>query len=62
MLKLLRFLLTGNAHDHKWDIHSVYACDIYENEKGRGLPAYTVRVYVLVCKKCGAVKFRKIKY
>ena len=62
MLKLLCLLLVGCMHTHEWAIHYEEKVDVYDTDNKPSLPSYSIRIYVLVCKKCGKTKFRKFKY
>jgi hypothetical protein len=61
MLKLLRFLITGDMHDHEWEIIGEEKVDYWYSNFDK-MPSSFVRIYVLRCKKCGAIKSRKIRY
>ena len=53
MLKLLRFLLLGTWHDHRWEILRTVNVVVSEGS----LPVYTK--YVLRCSDCGKMKVFK---
>ena len=55
MLKLLRFLFTGDAHLHQWEI--IKEIDLYE-KPNKTMPY--ARKYVTQCKICGSIKATKI--
>lgn len=53
MIKLIRWLFTGDMHSHKWEI--INKSDVYE--VGVRNPVYID--YTLQCKICGNIKCKR---
>jgi hypothetical protein len=60
MLKLLRFLVIGDMHNHEWETINNEKVTLYGDDTKMAVGF--IRIYVLRCKKCGKVKFCKIQY
>ena len=55
MLKLLRFLITGSWHEHKWEIIERYKADIY-TWKSEYKPEKTQHTIIQKCEVCGKLQ------
>jgi hypothetical protein len=52
MIRLLRFLITGSWHEHKWEIMEKYNDIHYWNADDK-LPCSEIRHYIQKCAVCG---------
>jgi len=60
MLRLLKFLITGSWHEHKWEDKDTDDTNIFADEKSK-LPIRFVRTYVQKCAVCGKLKITRVK-
>ena len=54
MWKLIKFIFTGNWHEHKWKIIDQYKYTQIQTKKVIEI------VYVLQCEICGDIKIKEI--
>lgn len=57
MFRLMRFLVTGNWHIHRWEIVTVH--EVVEKKKD-GTESIVAFDYVLRCEGCGNIKAKKV--
>jgi hypothetical protein len=60
MIRLIKFLITGSWHEHKWEINDEQETDIFAYEDSK-LPVRFVRTYVQKCAVCGKLKSFKVR-
>ena len=63
MLRLLKFLITGDFHLHKWETTEEHHAKLYVNEHDRnvGLPHGGLLTYVYKCSVCGLRKMQQFR-
>jgi translation initiation factor 2 beta subunit (eIF-2beta)/eIF-5 len=59
MIRLIRFLITGSWHEHKWEMKEKHTTDVYLNDDDV-MPYKTERLYIQKCSVCGKLKAVKV--
>ena len=60
MIRLLRFLITGFWHEHKWEIYDTGEVAIWLDDNSTR-PMRYVTTYIQKCSVCGKLKSFKVK-
>jgi hypothetical protein len=60
MIRLLRFIITGSWHEHKWEIHDMANVTVWLNGKKDELPINHITTYVQKGSVCGKLKSFKV--
>jgi len=60
MIRLLRFIITGSWHEHKWETEDKDEVTIWLDENSK-IPMRYVTTYVQKCVVCGKLKSFKVK-
>jgi len=60
MIRLLRFIITGSWHEHKWEDKEEFSTDVYLSPNDK-MPYKTIYFYIQKCTVCGKLKAFKVK-
>ena len=54
MIRLLRWLITGDGHKHTWEIYAVKKVEMMNKT--------VAELYILQCKHCGDIKQKEVSH
>ena len=61
MIRLLKFLITGSWHEHKWEIYRTSNVTEYPDGDKNRMPVGYVTTYIQKCAVCGKLKVTKVE-
>jgi len=59
MIRLLRFIITGSWHEHKWELEKEWKAETFLDDDK--YPYKTARYFIQKCSVCGKLKLFKAK-